>query len=164
VRIRRAGAEDLAAVGEVTVAAYAGFVLGPSDPYIGRLRDTAARAAQAELWLAEDDGTVLGTVTVCPTGSVWREISRPGEGEFRMLAVSPPAQGRGVGEALARFAIDRFATQGVHAMVVSSLSTMHAAHRLYERLGFLRDVERDWSPAPGVELLAYVLPEPAQEA
>ena len=164
MRIRRAGVEDLAAVGEVTVAAYAGFVRGPSDPYIGRLRDAAARAEQAELWLAEDDDTVLGTVTVCPPGSVWREISRPGEGEFRMLAVSPAAQGRGVGETLARFAIDRFSAQGVHAVVVSSLSTMHAAHRLYERLGFLRDAGRDWSPVPGVDLLAYVLPEPAQEA
>ena len=49
-------------------------------------------------------------------------------------------------------------------MVLSSLSTMHAAHRLYERLGFQRDAARDWSPMPGVELLAYVLPEPAQEA
>ena len=151
-------------VGDVTVAAYADFTLGPSDPYIARLRDAAARAEQAELWLAEDDGAVLGTVTVCPPGSVWREISRPGEGEFRMLAVAPQARGRGVGEALARFAIDRFAAQGVHAMVLSSLSTMHAAHRLYERLGFRRDSERDWSPTPGVELLAYVLPDPAQEA
>ena len=164
MRIRLARPEDLSAVGDVTVAAYADFTLGPSDPYIARLRDAAARAEQAELWLAEDDGAVLGTVTVCPPGSVWREISRPGEGEFRMLAVAPQARGRGVGEALARFAIDRFAAQGVHAMVLSSLSTMHAAHRLYERLGFRRDSERDWSPTPGVELLAYVLPDPAQEA
>ena len=164
MRIRLARPEDLSAVGEVTVAAYADFTLGPSDPYIRRLRDAAARAEQAELWLAEDDGAVLGTVTVCPPGSVWREISRPGEGEFRMLAVAPQARGHGVGEALARFAIDRFAAQGVHAMVLSSLSTMHAAHRLYERLGFRRDSERDWSPTPGVELLAYVLPEPAEEA
>jgi ribosomal protein S18 acetylase RimI-like enzyme len=164
LRIRLARPEDLSVVGDVTVAAYADFTLGPSDPYIARLRDAAARAEQAELWLAEDDGAVLGTVTVCPPGSVWREISRPGEGEFRMLAVAPQARGRGVGEALARFAIDRFAAQGVHAMVLSSLSTMHAAHRLYERLGFRRDAERDWSPTPGVELLAYVLPDPAQEA
>jgi len=168
VRIRLARPEDLPAVGEVTVAAYADFTRGPSDPYIAHLRDAAARAEQAELWLAEDEGedggVLLGTVTVCPPGSAWREISRPGEGEFRMLAVAPPARGRGVGEALARFAIARFAAQGVHALVLSSLSTMHAAHRLYERLGFHRDAERDWSPVPGVELLAYVLPEPAQEA
>ena len=168
MRIRLARPEDLSAVGEITVAAYADFTLGPSDPYIARLRDAAARAEQAELWLAEDEredgGAVLGTVTVCPPGSVWREISRPGEGEFRMLAVAPQARGRGVGEALARFAIDRLAAQGAHAVVLSSLSTMHAAHRIYERLGFRRDAERDWSPTPGVELLAYVLPEPAQEA
>jgi len=164
VRIRLARPEDLSAVGEVTVAAYADFTLGPADPYIARLRDAASRAQQAELWLAEDNAAVLGTVTVCPPGSVWREISRPGEGEFRMLAVAPQARGRGVGEALARFAIDRLAAQGAHAVVLSSLSTMHAAHRLYERLGFRRDAERDWSPTPGVELLAYVLPEPAQEA
>ena len=164
MRIRLARPEDLSAVGEVTVAAYADFTLGPADPYIARLRDAASRAEQAELWLAEDDAAVLGTVTVCPPGSVWREISRPGEGEFRMLAVAPQARGRGVGEALARFAIDRLAAQGAHAVVLSSLSTMHAAHRLYERLGFRRDAERDWSPTPGVELLAYVLPEPAQEA
>ena len=164
MRIRLARPEDLSAVGEVTVAAYADFTLGPSDPYIARLRDAAARAEQAELWLAEDDGEVLGTVTVCPPGSVWREISQPGEGEFRMLAVAPQARGRGVGEALARFAIDRLAAQGAKAVVLSSLSTMHAAHRIYERLGFRRDAARDWSPTPGVELLAYVLPEPAQEA
>jgi ribosomal protein S18 acetylase RimI-like enzyme len=168
VRIRLARPEDLSAVGEITVAAYADFTLGPSDPYIARLGDAAARAEQAELWLAEDeceDGrAVLGTVTVCPPRSVWREISRPGEGEFRMLAVAPAARGHGVGEALARFAIERLSAQWVHAIVLSSLSTMHAAHRLYERLGFRRDAERDWSPAPGVELLAYVLPEPAQEA
>jgi len=168
VRIRLARPEDLSAVGEITVAAYAEFTLGPSDPYIARLRDAAARAEQAELWLAEDEGedggAVLGTVTVCPPDSVWREISRPGEGEFRMLAVAPEARGRGVGEALARFAINRLAEHGALAVVLSSLSTMHAAHRIYDRLGFRRDASRDWSPTPGVELQAYVLPEPAHEA
>ena len=43
-------------------------------------------------------------------------------------------------------------------MVLSSSTTMHAAHRLYERLGFTRLPERDWSPVPGVQLVAYALP------
>jgi hypothetical protein len=34
---------------------------------------------------------------------------------------------------------------------------MVAAHRLYERLGFTRLPERDWSPLPGVHLMAYGL-------
>lgn len=34
---------------------------------------------------------------------------------------------------------------------------MHAAHRIYQRLGFLRTPERDWQAEPGVELLTYAL-------
>jgi hypothetical protein len=34
---------------------------------------------------------------------------------------------------------------------------MRVAHRVYERLGFRRAPERDWSPVPGIELLAFVL-------
>jgi ribosomal protein S18 acetylase RimI-like enzyme len=32
---------------------------------------------------------------------------------------------------------------------------MTAAQRLYERLGFTRLPERDWSPVPGIDLLVY---------
>jgi hypothetical protein len=32
---------------------------------------------------------------------------------------------------------------------------MTSAHRLYERLGFTRLPERDWSPMPGIDLLVY---------
>jgi hypothetical protein len=36
---------------------------------------------------------------------------------------------------------------------------MLAAHRLYERLGFVRAAERDWRPRPDMEFLlrAYLL-------
>ena len=32
---------------------------------------------------------------------------------------------------------------------------MTAAQRLYERLGFTRLPERDWSPVPEIDLLVY---------
>ena len=32
---------------------------------------------------------------------------------------------------------------------------MTAAQRLYERLGFTRLPERDWSPVPGIDLIVY---------
>jgi hypothetical protein len=38
---------------------------------------------------------------------------------------------------------------------MSSMDRMTPAHRLYERLGFTRAPEDDWSPVPGVQLLAY---------
>ena len=32
---------------------------------------------------------------------------------------------------------------------------MTAAHRIYERHGFERVPDRDWSPVPGVHLIAF---------
>jgi len=155
VRLRRATPADHAAIGEVTVAAYEEFTEGPDDHYVEKLRDAATRDREAELWLAEVDGEVVGTVTITPEGSPWREIGQPGEGEFRMLAVAPEARGRGVGEALMQLVFDSFRERGAHAIVLSSLAEMTAAHRVYGRLGFERLPERDWSPVPGVDLIAF---------
>jgi ribosomal protein S18 acetylase RimI-like enzyme len=159
VRIRRARPEELPAVGEVTVAAYAEFAAANSDGYVHHLRDAATRDREAELWVAtpDDSEEVLGTVTVTPAGSPWREIARDGEGEFRMLAVAPYARGAGVGGALLAMVIDRFRREGATAVVMSTLPAMRSAHRLYERAGFVRDPSRDWSPVAGVDLIAYRL-------
>jgi predicted thioesterase/predicted N-acetyltransferase YhbS len=157
MRIRRARPEDIAAVGEVTVTAYADFTGGDADGYVDHLRDAAARDREAELWVAtpDDSDEVLGTVTITPSGSPWREIALDGEGEFRMLAVSPAARGAGVGAALVDLVLDRFRSEGARAVVMSTLPQMRAAHRIYERAGFVRDPERDWSPIPGVDLISY---------
>ena len=157
MRLRRATQQDYQAVGEVTVAAYEPFTLGPEDPYLEHLRNAAARDAQAELWVATaDDGDrVVGTVTLCREGSPWRELADHDEGEFRMLAVAPDARRSGVGESLVRLVLDRFREEGATAIVMSSLNEMTDAHRLYERLGFERTPERDWRPVPHVELIAY---------
>ena len=75
-----------------------------------------------------------------------------------MLAVAPATRGRGVGEALVRICLDRFRDDGCRGVVISTLAEMAAAHRLYERLGFVRDPERDWSPLDGVDLIAFRIP------
>ena len=159
LEIRRAHPAELAAVGRLTVDAYVvGGVLPADAPYVGFLGDAAHRDAEAELWVAVDNRGVVGTVTFVEPGSALCEIARGGEAEMRSLAVAPEASGEGVGVALTRHAIERARERGLRAMVLSSSTTMHAAHRLYERLGFTRLPERDWSPAEGVQLVAYVLP------
>jgi ribosomal protein S18 acetylase RimI-like enzyme len=159
MRIRRAETRDHATIGEVTVAAYAGMTAADESGYVDKLRDAGARDREAELWVATADDTeeILGTVTVCHEGSPWREIARGDEGEFRMLAVAPAAQGQGVGAALVKLCIDRFRESGAPGIVLSTLAQMSAAHRLYQRHGFVRAPERDWSPVPGVDLVAYHL-------
>lgn len=155
MELRRIRPEEHAAAGDVCVAAYEPFLTGAEDDYRERLHDVAARDAQAEVWVAVDGDRILGNVTFCPPGSPWREIGRDDEGEFRMLAVDPAAQGAGAGTALARLCEERAREHAATGMALSSLATMTAAHRVYARLGYTRDPERDWSPLPGVELIAF---------
>jgi GNAT superfamily N-acetyltransferase len=178
LRIRRATPADYEAVGALTVAAYGQFVTGPTDPYIHHLRDARSRDEQAELWVAtlpaaelvqpesaaalgadNDAEVVVGAVTICPPGSVWRELAGPGQGEFRMLVTDPSVQRRGVGAALVRFCLRHARTPeggNCHSVAISTRTSMRTAHRLYEREGFVHAPERDWSPRPGVDLLAFV--------
>ena len=157
--IRPAHDDELVAVGQLTVDAYAadGFV-DPSADYAEDLRDAATRAREAELYVAlDEDGKLVGTVTFCPEGSHYREVAWPGEGEFRMLAVVPESRGRGVAEALVRTCIERAEELGYSAVVLSSMPRQQQAQRIYARLGFRRTPELDWRPRPEIELLAFRL-------
>jgi len=74
-----------------------------------------------------------------------------------MLAVDPAAQGRGVGAALLGHVVGATRRLGLAGVVCSSQPAMRAAHRVYDRFGFRRDPTRDWSPEPGIELIAFAL-------
>jgi len=86
-----------------------------------------------DLLVATDDstGAVVGSLTLVvfriPTGvRAWIED----------VVVDGAARGRGVGEALNRFALDRAAALGARTVDLTSRPTREAANRLYRRLGF----------------------------
>lgn len=158
MQLRRIRPDEHAAAGEVCVAAYEPFFGGAEDFYRAQVRDVALRDAEADVWVAIEGDELLGCVTHCPPGSVWREIGLEHEGEFRMLAVSPDARGRGVGTALVALCEERSRMHGANAMVLSSLPAMTDAHRIYERRGYVRLPNRDWDPVPGVHLVAFGRP------
>ena len=161
--VRRARPEELAEVGRLTAQAYVGdALLDADDGYVEQLVDAPRRAREAEVWVAVERGRVLGTVTFCAVGSAYREIGRKGEGEFRMLAVSPAARGRGVGRVLVERCLARSRELGYAGVRMCSMDRMTSAHRVYERLGFTRAPEDDWSPVPGVNLIAFALSLQAQ--
>ena len=157
--IRPAEPDDFEAVGEITVRAYLdGGHLAEDSTYVQTLAGARGRAAGAELWVAAaDDGKVLGTVTFAPPGTAFHEIAKAEEGDVRMLAVDPSAQGRGIGEALMVRCIERARALELVGLALSTQPSMRAAHRVYERLGFVRAPERDWQPMPGIDLLVYRL-------
>jgi ribosomal protein S18 acetylase RimI-like enzyme len=162
--IRRAAPGEYRALGDITAQAYLRDGLldyGEEDPYLPVLKDVAARAAAAEVLVAVDGDRLLGGVTFVAGPGPVADIAQPGEAEIRALAVAHAARGRGTGEALVRACLERArATEGCTAVVLSSQRGMRSAHRIYERLGFVRTPERDWNPVPDLDdltLLTYEL-------
>lgn len=166
VHVRPARPEEYAAVGELTVRAYVADGHG-SPAYAERLRDAAGRAAAGELLVAAgsprqpptlvDGERILGTVALFTAGAVYAQLAGPGETEIRMLAVDPADRGRGVGAGLAAACVQRARAAGAIGIRLSTETSMAPAHRIYQRLGFRRTPDRDWSPAPGATLLTYAL-------
>lgn len=153
--VRDALPEERAQVGDLRVIAYqeAGY-LSPESRYAPVLRDLGSDGDGTVL-VAVDGGRIVGTVMLRAEGQV---VVEPSEAEIRALAVAPEGQHKGTGSALLRAAIERAERDGVRHLVLLTQPEMLTAQRLYQRAGFRRLPGRDWSPAPGVVLLAYGLP------
>ena len=163
-QLRPALPEEADAVGALTVAgydadAYLTLPDGSFDhEYGGWLADGATRGRDGVLMVAVDGEELLGTVTWCPPGSPFREIStRDDQAEFRTLSVAPEARGRGVGSALVDWCITEARTTGLSEILICSLPVMLPAHRLYQSRGFVRRPDLDWSPFPDVVLWGFSL-------
>jgi predicted N-acetyltransferase YhbS len=159
VSVREVQAKEIDGLGRLTRDAYVALAEPLPEAYLAELADVGARAAAAVVLVAVDaDGTVLGGVTyVDDRSNPFAEFDDPDAAGFRMLAVAPAAQGRGVGEALVRACVDRARAAGKARLVLHSATWMVGAHRLYARLGFSRSTELDWSPAPDVDLWGFAL-------
>ncbi|MFD3743151.1 GNAT family N-acetyltransferase [Nocardia sp. NPDC058633] len=156
--IRPAHPDDYDAVAALTVDVYVGDgYVTSGDGYVRELADVAHRAAESEVLVAEHEGRVVGSLTVARPGTPYAEIARPGELEFRMLAVSKQARGLGVGTALVRAVVDEARSGECEAVVLTTMFSMVDAHRIYERLGFVPVPERDWATHDGLQLFVMRL-------
>ena len=167
MEIRAAAPNEYEAIADITVTAYieearrngkADSVGGGShfnSSYVLVLRDVAGRARDAIVLVAVEGEAVLGAVTYVPGPGPYAEFDDPDAAGIRMLAVAPDAQGRGVGTALTKACLDRARSEGRARVVLHSTGWMATAGRMYPRLGFRRAPERDWAPAPGVDLQGY---------
>jgi ribosomal protein S18 acetylase RimI-like enzyme len=153
--IRPARLGDLPAVRTLTVEVYRPL-LPEGDPYLRVLGEVGKRFARAEIVVAELGGAIVGSLTMAEAGSRYADVARPGELEFRMLAVSPAARGRGVGTALVEHVLAEAQARRRAGVVLTTHPAMAEARRIYNRLGFVRAPERDWEPVPGAQLTVMV--------
>ncbi len=134
--MRLAELKDAEAVSATLTAAFAsfealytpqGFQATTPTPH-----QVVARFQEGPIWLAEEDGRVLGTVSLVP---------RADELYVRSMAVLPEAQGRGIGAELLRVAEAYAVSQGYRRIVLATTPFLQGAIRLYEQAGFRRTGE-----------------------
>jgi len=102
-------------------------------PTAAELAEIIAAPATTLLLALDDDGTVLGALTLAifriPTGlRAWIED----------VVVDGAARGRGVGEELNRVALERARDAGATTVDLTSRPSREAANRLYQRIGFVQ--------------------------
>ena len=158
VIIRDARPGELGEVGEIRVTAYqAGGHMSPDSGYAPVLRALGAAGDGTVLVAVDeaDNDRILGTVMLQPWPQAGQVVVGPGEAEIRALAVAPAGQGQGTGSALLKAVIELSAERGIRYLALLTQPDMLAAQHMYLREGFHRLPERDWSPFPGLTLIAY---------
>lgn len=161
ILIRPALPADYPEIARITVDAYlaAGYFTDPDFPYLQHIRKVAERAEVAEIWVAERDGSVIGSVTLAVEGDAWSDIARAGELEFRLLVVDPGVQRSGAGRAMVEAILAEARRRpGISAVSLTTGESWESAHGLYRSMGFERVPERDWwTPDKEARLLVYRL-------
>lgn len=164
--IREAAPADDVAIGDLLVEAFE-VTYAKKMPEIGvserrrqSLRAVAEKRRSAQVWVAELDDQVVGTVAVYPPGASGTEAWRPNAADLRHLAVTPRLQGQGISAALMDTAEQWAWSRGVDAVCLHVRRGVHGVARLYERRGYARDPSGDLDKLPEVFLEAYVLQRP----
>lgn len=154
--IRGANAADADAIVDLWTNAYVTEGEGGrTDPYSEA--DFFETAQRSQVFVAEQEGTVIGVVALTSAGTPGCAVARPDEAELSRLVVSASARRLGVGRALVGRCHELARASGWSAIALWSRSYQTAAHRLYESLGYERAPERDETDKSGYERLVFRL-------
>jgi GNAT superfamily N-acetyltransferase len=150
--------DDLHLAGRIVQQAYFDVPGYPHDEWFdAELADVVGRPAEAQVVLGFVDGQLAGCLTfVADTASELYEFAERDATTFRYFGVTTAARGTGVAPAMVQWCVEETRRLGVGRIRIHTLDVMHVAARMYARLGFARDPDRDenWDGAIG---LAYVL-------
>ncbi len=145
VRLRDSLPHEGAAIARLTVEAfedYAGILSGERWEAMRSVLNGVAAWARTGRWIvAEQAGSLVGSVGYFPPGQPDDKIFPPDWASIRFLAVAPAHRGKGLGrllteECILRARQDRAARIGLHTSEV-----MTVARLMYERLGFRQECE-----------------------
>lgn len=101
--------------------------------------------SNSHCFLAEDEGRIVGTAFLIPSGNPWRFFEADWA-YIRMVGVLPEYEGRGIGRELTCMCIGRAQLLNEQTIALHTSEFMDAARHLYESLGFekLKEIEAQW--------------------
>lgn len=158
--------EECDELGLLTVRAYRSLAGGtPLGSYEEVLANVTARLVDCEVFVAVENGVLVGGVTYVPgPNTSMSEFDDEGAAGVRHLAVDPTRQGTGAGLALAEAVIRHARDQRRARLRLHSTAPMVIARAMYERLGFVRAPQLDlfvpdapYSDREPLHLISYVL-------
>jgi putative acetyltransferase len=146
-------AQDLFGLLALCFAEYSGCFVDPHDDLADLRRPEASfRGAGEAFWVMDDaHGRICACVAV--------NMPESGVAELHRLYVRPDQRGRGLGAALTRY-VERHAREnGAQRIRLWSDTRFTTAHRLYERLGYVRiDGQRELGDISHSKELCFVKP------
>ena len=92
--------------------------------------ERAPQTPAKQLWIAEQDGAIVGSIFVMPSEGL------PGSAQLRMLYVEPKARGQGLGAALVSQAVTFARQNGYQRMRLWTHANQASARKLYAGAGF----------------------------
>lgn len=146
VHVRLMHADEAEVVSALVGAAY-GDDFELNDSYRAEIVAVAERAREHQVWVATDaaSGNLLGTASTPRAGRAISPLAREGELDFRFLGVASEARRRGIGSLLVEHVLRLARLRGASRVVLNTGPDMVTAQRLYERLGFERLHEREFT-------------------
>lgn len=155
--IRAADKPDAEAIVDLWTAGYVSEGEGGrTAPYVEG--DFFEMAQRSQVFVAEQEGVVIGVVALAAPGAAGRAVAQPDEAELSRLVVSAAARRLGVGRELVEHCHEIAEAANWRAIALWSRRYQSAAHRLYESLGYQRAPERDRSDESGHERLVFRRP------
>ncbi len=145
IRLRDNLPEEGAAIACLTVEAfqdYAAILSGGRWETMRSVLNGVAAWARTGRWIvAEQNGSLIGSVGYFPPGQLDDKIFPPDWASIRFLAVAPAHRGKGLGRLLTEECIRRARQDGAARIGLHTSEIMTVARLMYERLGFRQESE-----------------------
>ena len=157
MHIRPFKSEDSNQLNQVAVEAFSQFEQHYSDwqSLITAVGKMANLAETARLFVAEDNGNIVGGVALVPPNDNPNSHFDKTWAAIRMLVVSPDCRGKGIGRALTEACIEHAKQSQVKTIGLHTSPIMQIALAMYQRMGFEKFKGID--PIFGVEYGVYKL-------